>query len=546
MSSRMTSSSLPHAERRALLMGSGAVFVAAASSAKSAVPAGSPTAPVIQTEASAETAEQLTISRRDKGAIARSVQARLDDAMYVNDFGAIGDGVTDNTTAINAAVLALAVRGGGQLSFGTAPSPYLVTGPILVPGHTMFNLNGQTLAGHSGVVGTMFETAAVVDGRLVSNLGSSPETQSVYGSAVTNGRIINCSRAFHMRNFNLGCAIIGIETSSCLQFGLFERCFYMKLENCSNRGMNNGDRFAFHFRDETNNVSLSRVSATKDMGFLFENGGAAVSMHACSFEGGSIGVKIIGDLIGLNIQSCYFEAITGTVFDLSDVRIIFWSLASNYFNYTNCIVDDGGTGKAQIYGVWEASNAIVNVGRYVGGRSYPAEMRISSENHYCVYRHHDSAAEPAVPSNWKISPATRFEIEGIYGGTSLTDVVSRSRFYGGVVPHIYAGNTGAGYPGRVPYSEVSFSRGRSATLTLTSQMTWQPATLLAALRLTLVDDEGSHKIYGTVYGDEFKQDDLSGKRVALRESGGMLQLIVEDVRNASGQAQVTGTLRMIG
>lgn len=538
----MTRPSPPRAERRALLMGSGAAFLAAASPAQSAATAGSTTEPADQ----AVPAERPAVSRQEAGAIARPVEARLDDAIYVNDFGAAGDGATENTDAINAAILALATRGGGRLSFGTAHAPYRIRGPILIPNHIVIDLNGQTLAGQGGALGTMFETAAFVDGRLASNLRSAPETQSVYGSSIVNGRIINCGRVFHMRNFNLGCSIQGVEAIDCLQFGLFERCFYLKLENCSNRGMNDGAMFAFHFLEETNNVSLSQVSATKDKGFLFEGGGAAVSMQTCSFEGGSVGVKITGDLVGLNVQTCYFEAVTETVFDLAEARTVFWSVASNYFNYTNCVVDDGGTGKAQIYGVWEASNAIVNVGRSVGGRSYPAEMRISSENHYCVYRQHDSAAEPAVPSNWKISPATRFEIESIYGGTSLTDVVSRSRFYGGVVPHIYAGNTGAGYPGRVPYSEVSFSRGRSATLTLTSQLTWQPTTLLAAVRLTLIDDEGTHKIYGTVYGDEFKQDDLSGKRVALRESAGTLQLLVANVQNASGQAHVTGTLRMIG
>lgn len=65
------------------------------------------------------------------GGVERTVTSRLNDSVSVKDFGAVGDGVTNDTTAITNAITALVAAGGGTVWF--PKGNYVVSTAIQIP-----------------------------------------------------------------------------------------------------------------------------------------------------------------------------------------------------------------------------------------------------------------------------------------------------------------------------------------------------------------------------------------------------------------------------
>ena len=66
--------------------------------------------------ASASGAGSITFTQAGTGAVTRTVESKLQDVVSVKDFGAVGDGVTDDTSAINNAKTAIETNANGILT----------------------------------------------------------------------------------------------------------------------------------------------------------------------------------------------------------------------------------------------------------------------------------------------------------------------------------------------------------------------------------------------------------------------------------------------
>lgn len=98
--------------------------------------------PVVQNGTTKKAAiNELGFSQSGVAAVIRSIQSKLREVVSVKDFGAVGDGVADDTVAIQAAINQVAAQGRGVVHVPTGT--YKLTSPLLVPyGVSMYGDGG--------------------------------------------------------------------------------------------------------------------------------------------------------------------------------------------------------------------------------------------------------------------------------------------------------------------------------------------------------------------------------------------------------------------
>lgn len=120
-------------------------------------------------EGSIANSSAIDYNQGGTGAVDRTVKAKLQEFVSVKDFGAVGDGVTDDTAAIQAAIDAVSLNGTLLMPAGT----YLVSGVldfrrVSVLGNTA-NIEGS----HSGIV-------AILGGASVTTINPQQSLNRVY------------------------------------------------------------------------------------------------------------------------------------------------------------------------------------------------------------------------------------------------------------------------------------------------------------------------------------------------------------------------------
>jgi hypothetical protein len=86
------------------------------------------------------TSEQVTFLAAGTGAVQRTALTKFRDTVSVKDFGAVGDGVADDTAAIQAAIASLPARGGIVIF---PAGKFLTTSKIVIPSFVTIKGTGQ-------------------------------------------------------------------------------------------------------------------------------------------------------------------------------------------------------------------------------------------------------------------------------------------------------------------------------------------------------------------------------------------------------------------
>jgi hypothetical protein len=111
--------------------------------------------------------------------IARTLQSVLDDIVTVRDFGAVGNGTTDDTDALNRAIQQIYVRSlnndhaNVQRTIKIPAGTYLVSGPIIIPPNCTLIGDGKNNTVIKTATGPVFQTGDSLfqTGAYIGNLG---------------------------------------------------------------------------------------------------------------------------------------------------------------------------------------------------------------------------------------------------------------------------------------------------------------------------------------------------------------------------------------
>lgn len=153
-------------------------------------------APVVQNGVTKKAAlSQLGYVAAGTNATVRTIENKLRETISVKDFGAQGNGTTDDTAAIQKAYDYAASVGGGEIVWPTAN--YKVNGTIYFSTNIKTDLKRSTITANNQ---TLFETGYWNGTSVVTNVGTpvGDYSTAVFRSSIGNGVVLNCSRLFRL------------------------------------------------------------------------------------------------------------------------------------------------------------------------------------------------------------------------------------------------------------------------------------------------------------------------------------------------------------
>ena len=264
--------------------------------------------------------------------VVRGIQAKLDDFVNVRDFGALGDGSTDDTAAINRALANTFSTNQRLLALNHHPTIYFpagnynCTGTINIPPYSRLVGDGKTVS--------VIQTQSAIS--LIQFVDSFGQSGSSFG--LTTGGVTPTGLEYHLENigFVTGSVaythpVVSIDGGTGITFN-----------NCLFAGILNETTAAY---SGSQSLSLPTYNVNRGSGIasvcINNNSAHAqvknVSFVQCDFLDNNYGIEINNNVIGVRIHDSYFNhqyrnVVVGSITSVNSPSGII--ISSNQFDYS--------------------------------------------------------------------------------------------------------------------------------------------------------------------------------------------------------------------
>ena len=263
-------------------------------------------------------------------------------AVNVNDFGAAGDGTTDDTTKIQAA-LVYAFANNKNLVFGTGQT-YLISAALIIPQYQNLTYRGIEIDGKFCFIKRNGDFAAFTSGytnsgTLTTNYGTTLDSHYSQGIRFKNFNFISSTQlnvaALKLQDWHQGCQVSSMTFTACNVAMQSNNSYYTTFDSLQSNG-GDGSLPMFQW---LGNINLNRVTNCVAVnlggtGYSFSGGVTALTFTGNSIEGVAIGVIFNNAVYDVTLENNYAEGFTNTVVKFNDY-VYNAILRNNYVNFQN-------------------------------------------------------------------------------------------------------------------------------------------------------------------------------------------------------------------
>jgi hypothetical protein len=290
-----------------------------------------------------DNSDEVSFLQSGTGAVTRTVQSKLRDVVSVKDFGAVGDGVTDDTAAIQAAVDSVETLG-GVLVF--PPGRYLMTSQVTI--NRTYAASGSNFVGERNLLisgyGAELRTSGaiyalkvvggwipnhncIIEGFTIYHRGN---TQALGGIQMVGAGLVTCYDISVAVSSSLPAGYAAFRLENATPSDPNTGCFWNVIENCTVRpwaGAEGNATYGVYAIGAANALTLrgNTFSGATTHVYLGAHAGQTYSPNATNIDGNffegptaATAINLVGaaatyHVTGTRITNNRFEALTTAV-----------------------------------------------------------------------------------------------------------------------------------------------------------------------------------------------------------------------------------------